>query len=620
MQPYQEEYIANMKEIAGLTARKKAGSLTFDAFETELLQSREQLEQKINYNMKLLREQLFPQLDHLLEAAPELLQELQEFAGNLLNGQSASDSGLFCLIHQALLNLARLRKDQYGIIRELYWLGIGRHNQCNKVMGLEFSLIENYISSMRLCFMEAAAYLKYYNEIEDTETRGYILRSRANIALGQFKNPSEKIHLVKQTLQILQDKDYQDKTPELPWDRYIYMTHQQMAASISYSKTAPMTPEDIADVMESVYLVYQRRLIEASQKNEILPVRPSFNYYAIEYYCGLSNLQELLSRIEHLMDSASLSDFSADNMYALISLPAFYCQFLQQYPERIPERKEYIASLYQKILDYMDAFPETSENDTLFLYLRQLAHTFVETENSISYGDFLKKLMVRFTPETYVHSYMVGNAAALFSQIIISEDPAYFDDMEHIKTIQNPEEKRRRITDDAMHCGLYHDVGKLSFIDLYAQTARQWLEEEYELAHLHTIAGESFLTPRPSTQSYANAALGHHSWYDGSHGYPDTYKRLEHSDRQLVDIIGLVDWIENVTGIRHLYTGVKKTFEEAIEEAITLEGRRFSPLLTARLRDKEVTEHIRQALADGRRDAYRQLYLEEKHSTHTEHS
>lgn len=216
MQPYQEEYIANMKEIAGLTARKKAGSLTFDAFETELLQSREQLEQKINYNMKLLREQLFPQLDHLLEAAPELLQELQEFAGNLLNGQSASDSGLFCLIHQALLNLARLRKDQYGIIRELYWLGIGRHNQCNKVMGLEFSLIENYISSMRLCFMEAAAYLKYYNEIEDTETRGYILRSRANIALGQFKNPSEKIHLVKQTLQILQDKDYQDKTPELP--------------------------------------------------------------------------------------------------------------------------------------------------------------------------------------------------------------------------------------------------------------------------------------------------------------------------------------------------------------------------------------------------------------------
>ena len=39
---------------------------------------------------------------------------------------------------------------------------------------------------MRLYFTEAAAYLKYYDQIEDIETRGYILRSRANIALGQF--------------------------------------------------------------------------------------------------------------------------------------------------------------------------------------------------------------------------------------------------------------------------------------------------------------------------------------------------------------------------------------------------------------------------------------------------
>lgn len=612
MQPYQEEYIENMKNIAVLTARKKTGDLTFEAFEAELLQAREQLEQKIKRNMKLLREYLFPTLDHLLEATSETLLELQEFAGKLLNGQTITDLGLFCLIHQALLNLARLSKDQQGMIRELYWLGIGRHNICNKVVGLEFSLIENYISAMRLCFMEAAAYLKYYDEIDDLETRGYILRCRANISLGQFKTAGEKIHLVKQTLQILQDRDYQEKAPQLPWDRYIYMTHQQMAASISYSKNSPMTPEDIADVMESVYLVYQRRLQEAKLKNEPQPMRPAFNYYAIEYYCGLSNLQELLSKIEYLMDSADISDFSAENMYALISLPAFYCQFLQQYPERIPERKEYIASLYQRILNYMDVFPETSENETLFLYLRQLTHTFVETEDSISYGDFLRKLMMRFIPETYVHSYMVGNAAAVFSHIIISEEPKYFDDMPHIKTIKSLEEKRKAIWDYAINCGLYHDVGKFSFLDLYSHTARQWLEEEYELAHLHTVAGETFLKTRPSTLPYAAAALGHHSWYDGSHGYPGTYRRLEYPNRQMVDIIGLVDWLENVTGIRRLYTGVEKTYDEAVENAIALEGRRFSPLLTTRLRDRGVAEQIRQAFAEGQREAYRQLYLEDR--------
>ncbi len=611
MQPYQEEYIANLKDIITLTSRKKPVGRTFETFETELLQTRQLLAQKIKRNMELLRSHLFPELDHLLEADSERVQELREFADKLLNGQDTPDAGLFCMIHQALLNLARLTKDRRGIIRELYWLGIGRHNLCNKVVGLEFCMIENYISSMRLCFMEAAAYLKYYDEIEDSETRGYILRSRANISLGQFKNAGEKIHLVKQTLQILQDKDYQDKAPELPWDRFIYMTHQQMAASISYSKDSPMTPEDIADVMESVYIVYQRRLLEAALKNEKPPMRPTFNYYTIEYYCGLNSLQELLSKIEALMDEADPCSFSADSMYALISLPAFYCQFLEHYPERIPERKEYIASLYRKILDYVDSFPEASENETLFFYLRQLSHTFVETDNSITYGDFLLKLMKRFAQETYLHSYMVGKAASVFCEIIVSEEPNYFDDIEHIRQIKDPDKKRTEILNFAMKCGLYHDTGKINFLELYSQTGRQWFEEEYEMAHLHTTAGEACLSKRPSTQPYAAAALGHHSWYDGSRGYPRAYQRLKCPSRQMVDIIGLVDWIENVTGIRRLYTGVEKTLCEAVSDAIALEGRRFSPLLTARLRDSGVTEQIRQAFADGQREACYQLYSEE---------
>ena len=47
-----------------------------------------------------------------------------------------------------------------------------------------------------------------------------------------------------------------------------------------------------------------------------------------------------------------------------------------------------------------------------------------------------------------------------------------------------------------------------------------------------------------------------------------------------------------MTDTARLYKGVEKTFEEAVEAAIALEGRRFSPLLTAWLRDKEVTERV----------------------------
>ena len=56
------------------------------------------------------------------------------------------------------------------------------------------------------------------------------------------------------------------------------------------------------------------------------------------------------------------------------------------------------------------------------------------------------------------------------------------------------------------------------------------------------------------------------------------------------------------------------TFDEAVEEAVAQEGKRFSPLLTARLRDRQVTERLRKALQEGRREAYRQMYEQERAS------
>lgn len=611
MQPYQEEYIANLKDIAVLAARKKADGSLFESYYEQSVQTKEQAEEKAKHNMKLLREGLFPVLDHIYDADEEELSRLQEFAGQLISGGEELDAGLFCQIHKALLSLARQTKNREKMICELYWLGMGYYYQCNKLVSLKRSESQKYTAQMRLCFTEAAAYLKYFDEIEDTETRGYILRSRANMALGQFASPGEKIHMVKRTLQILQDKDYQEKEPNLPWDRFIYMTHQQMAASISYSRENGMTAQDVADVMESVYIVYQRRMQETASRGERPPIRSHFSYCAIEHYCGLYGIEELLTRMEDLMDEADPEDISAEGMYGIISLPAFYCQYLNQYPEHLEKRKSYIEMLYRKIIDYIESFPKDSENQALFLYVRQLSSTFVETENSISYKEFLFKLQVRFAPEIYVHSRVVADVAVVFCEMIIEEEPDFFDDIESIRAITDAEEKRRQILDYARESGLLHDVGKISFMDLYSQTARQWFEEEYEMAHLHTLVGATWLQDRESTRCYAPVALGHHYWYDASRGYPDSYKRLECEYRQMVDIIGLFDWMNNVTDTARLCTGEEKTFDEAVETAIALEGRRFSPLLIARLRDKSVVERIKTAFEEGRKNAYRCLYEEQ---------
>lgn len=610
MQRYQEEYIENLKDIAALAAHVKPKDGSFAAYQRELTARRQYVESRAARNMELLKTKLFPLLDHLPEAEPEELQELHEFSEKLFQVGDELDTGLFCQIHQALLNLARLKKDEEGMIRELYWLGLGKHNLCSRLVGLPFAAVENYMSEMRLCFTEAAAYIKYYDVIEDTDTRGYIIRSKANMALGEFSSAGEKIHRVKQTLQILQDKYYQEKEPGLPWERYIFMTHRQMADSISYNRDDAMSAEDVESVMESVYIVYQTRQQEAAEKKMREPIQAPFSYDSILYYCGLSTLDTLLTQMERLMDTATLSDFSYENMYGLISLPAHYCQYLSQYPERIPARKEYIESLYKRILDYVEVFPNAPENEHLFLFLRQLANHFVETKDSIPYGEFLLKLLVRFAPDIYVQSYIVGRAAAVFCGIILEEEPAFFDDMEEIKAIGDLEKKRQVVQDYALHAGLFHDAGKINFMSFYTRTGRQWFAEEYEMTSLHTVVGNVCLAGRESTRRYAPVALGHHSWYDGSHGYPDSYRRLESPCRQMVDVIGLIDWIENVTDAQYLFTGVKMTFDEAIRTAVSMEGERFSPLLTARLQEEQIAAQIKDAFEEGRREAWERLYGE----------
>ncbi len=608
MQPYQEEYISNIKQAADLAAWKKPDGLTFEQYAALLLENEERITQASKRSMELLRGGLFPVLDNLLSADAATLEELEEFSSRLYDGRTELDAGLFCQIRLALLTLARQRRNRAAMIRHLYWLGMGRNCACNKLVGLELSDIEKYMVQMRLCFTEGAAYLKYYDEIDDMETRSYILRCRANISLGQFGSPGEKVHLIKKTLQILQDQEYQKKAPQLPWARFIYLTHQNMSSSISYSKEKVMSAQDMADIMDSVYIVYHQQIQQAKEENKPLPAKSAFLYHAIQYYCGILDLDYLLNKMEELMDTADTSDFSPEGMYGVISLPAFYCQYLCQYPERVPARADYVEGLYRRVTDYVDAFPQAQGDGTLFRFLRQLAYTYVETDHSIPYGGFLQMLLLRFAPEIYIHSHVVGEAARALCQIIWEDEPGFFDDIHFIRAIQDPEEKHRELLSFAMSCGLFHDVGKINVIELYSRTARQWFDYEYEMARLHTLAGEALLSPRASTQRYTAAALGHHAWYDGSHGYPDAYRRLECPSRQMVDVISLISWLENTTHTTGLYTGRTKSLDEAVQAAIQLEGKRFSRLLTARLRDAETVRSIRQAFVQGRQNACRRMY------------
>ena len=609
VQPYQEEYLDNLRQFNALFQRQRRPGLDFETYAAQMREDREEILRLSRRNMELLRRELFPSMESLYGWGPQEVAELEEFSFQLYDGRTELDVGLFCQIHQALLGLARFNGDRDAVIRELYWMGMGSNALSSKLVGLPLADIQEYTLRMRQYFIEAAGFLEDFDEIDSTETRGYILRSRANISLGQFPTAGEKTRLLKETLNILQNKHYQELAPDLPWDRFIYLTHQNMTSSISHSREKVMSPEEMAAIMSSAVIVYQGRYEVGERLHQQPAARPAFGYHAMEFYCGLRTLETFLTRLEELLDGAVASDYSPNGMYAMISLPAFYSLYLSQYPDRIPPREEYLQGLYQRMLDYADAYPGELGNHSLFLYLRQLCFTFIETGGGIPYSQFLLKLLLRFAPEVYRHSHLVGEGAQALCAALLEDDPDYFDDIDFIREISGRSEKRTAVLDYAMGCGLFHDSGKVSVIELCSRTARQWLDEEYEMARLHTVSGNILLEGRASTRRYAPIALGHHAWYSGgSQSYPDTYHRSECPERRMVDVISLVDWLEVRINSAHMYRLEAKPFEQVVQEAVQMGGTRFSPRLTERLLDEKTAERLRAALEAATGNAYRKMY------------
>lgn len=600
MRPYQEEYVENVKEYVSLTLRPGPQEKTTEEYARRVRDELERRRRLVRRNMDLLRGELLPALDRLSEADEEERRALQEFSTRLLASPKQVDVGLACQIQETLLALARQENDPDGTAEHLYWLGIARFNLANKLVNLEREAAP-YYEKLRACFREVADRLEEFEQVQCGDTKSYIIRSLANKALGRFPTVGERTRLLKEALSVMEDPRYRAMAPNLPWDRFVTQVHQLMITSFTHSRGGAMTSHDVADIMRSVYIVY--RGMEPTPRQE-------FQRIAIEYYCGVYSLDYLLKRLEYLMDTAGSRDFSPAGSYALISLPAFYCLYLSQYPERVRDRERfYLAGLYRRIQSYLNAYPEGTEDENLFFFLRQLLCTFIEVPTGIPYGQFLSWLLLRFSPEIRIHCRIVSEMSEALSGFALDQDGDFFDGIDLIRDIRDPVEKRRAALDYAAGCGLFHDAGEINCLELHIRTARRWSPMEDEMARLHTVAGYTLLSTRPSTSRYAAAALGHHAWYNGNTvmGYPAAYRRADCPERRMVDVVALCDWLAEEVDLWLYGAEAVRAFDRAAGRAVRLGGTQFSPRLTALLNDGAVLGGLRQAMEDGRQRAYGEL-------------
>ncbi len=594
MLPYQEKYIQNTRAIYELHDFFRCIDAPFDTWYQSRKQSESDILSLYQENNALLREYLFPVLDTLHSADADTIRQLSDFSDVLMDWSTNLDAGVYVLIHEAMLRLARMQKDTRRILQELYKLGMGMYYQNRHVLGLRNERTRSLHFQNEMVFTEAASYLQHFSRMPDDETRGYIVRSLANIAICS-QDSHRKIAASGTVLQLAQDPDYRALAPTLPWDTFLRKTHQQMSANRKALSSGDLTRAELATVLESCHVVFQ-----PEEKAEHPSVRWLWPYYEMEYSCGLANISTTMARMRHLIDRTEENDYSIDGLYANVQLTIYYGSLMKEHPllQRDLDHMNYLAEAYQKMMRVLLSYPADQLND-FFLYVINLALTeYYETDGTLTYREVSGALMQRFAGALYLRSVKVGKLARMICQDLFTFDPAFFDDIPLIQSLPH-EEKLSTILSFAEGCGLYHDFGYMKMNLERLRHTRSLFDREYQIDQLHTYAGYDDLIKHPSTRMFADIALGHHRWYDGTQGFPESYLRNQSAYRQMTDVIAVAVCIAE---------SVPEEFPSVIRNIIEQSGRQFSPLIVSCLTDHDLLSRLQAILREDEEPSYREIY------------
>ena len=201
METWQQAYLDHIARISFL--RKMPSGSSPAEMQTAVRNCQEEIRLLALENAALIREHLFPVLESIVRADDQTIAELQAFAQRL-TGSGRPDSNLALHIHESLLTAARRRHDRDLLIRELYECGLWSFYFLDN--SLAGTAPPKYRKKIRLYFQEGASYLRVYDEIENTQTRGYIHRCMGNIALSYSQQePLPKLEAINASLRILTD-------------------------------------------------------------------------------------------------------------------------------------------------------------------------------------------------------------------------------------------------------------------------------------------------------------------------------------------------------------------------------------------------------------------------------
>ena len=174
------------------------------------------------------------------------------------------------------------------------------------------------------------------------------------------------------------------------------------------------------------------------------------------------------------------------------------------------------------------------------------------------------------------------------------------------RSAQEVQQRRDELRTFAYEGCLLHNVGIMSFNHFVRHIARSWVEEEKDMYQCHVWSGKIMLEQSESTRPYVWAAMGHHRFYDGSGGYPDSYRREQDPNPMLTDLISAAVHLVRLLDDRMHLTSQPLGLEDALSQIRADAGSRLAPHWAGIL--CELEPELREYLKDGQVKAYEEAF------------
>ena len=614
--PYQA-YLENLQEACALAKPAITSEMSPEQM-IEAIRSRAgRIHQIHQENDRILQEILFSRTAEQL--TEEEAGELSALAGALFNFNRSPDTGIAFRIHKLLYAYAQHRQDLDLMVRELYYQGITLLYLNIRDVNVGVNLFLEEIGGY---FRAGADYLDRYEEIENPETRGFIVRCLGNLKYGlaSFQGGNtgdgrdfcisdgwgDYMACFDRAMAVIQSPRYRQMNPEIPWDAFAYTMHYDRTQFLGGLRDRD-DPAIAREVLASAEYVYRHQEQLAKVQGRAIGHRTRYVYAAARYHAGLASAGELMEVLFGIWDAASGDGFSDDDIWGKLYVP----EYLTYYARRLPPAEQAAAAArLAEVVEGQKAFLFRLPQNEYALQVSKILHNIAQSSSSRD-ARFSRRILdyiLACHPPTFVHSRVVALMARWFCQRMVRTAPALLEGTFDLWGLEGDQEKQAELLELAYRSGLYHDLGKCMLLSYVGMYSRRLLDEEFSCIKLHPIFGCQLLESL-GMQKISDAAFFHHCAYDGRGGYPSRGGVCLASARRIVDIITIVDALDAGTDNVGRSYAAAKTYEQLVEELRAGAGVRYAPDVVALLDDPDFCRETGRFLAESRRQVYIEAYF-----------